>query len=126
MADDYVDVDYELWKRGYRINGRNYSLNQFYEELESIGLSFDELFERMLRDFPERFIDEAAEEERFRKENEPKVREIFEKNFRGKTFADIRNDEALLDLWGFYSDYHKDVFGYRPHAVVCGVYVSPY
>lgn len=28
--------------------------------------------------------------------------------------------------WDFYSDWHKDVYGYRPHGRVCGVYVSPY
>lgn len=28
--------------------------------------------------------------------------------------------------WGFYSDWHKDVYGYRPHGNVCGVYVNPY
>ena len=30
------------------------------------------------------------------------------------------------DSWEFYSDWHKDVFGYRPHGYVCGVYVRPY
>lgn len=27
--------------------------------------------------------------------------------------------------WGWYSDWHKDVYGYRPHGHVCGVYVNP-
>lgn len=30
------------------------------------------------------------------------------------------------DSWDFYSDWHKDVFGYRPHGYVCGEYVRPY
>ena len=30
------------------------------------------------------------------------------------------------DSWGFYSDWHKDEYGYRPHGHVCGVYVEPY
>lgn len=30
------------------------------------------------------------------------------------------------DDWGFYSDWHKDVYGYRPHGMVCGVYVNPH
>ena len=30
------------------------------------------------------------------------------------------------DSWSWYSDWHKDVFGYRPHARVCGEYVRPY
>ena len=32
------------------------------------------------------------------------------------------NDES----WSFYSDWHKDIFGYRPHARVCGEYAKPY
>ena len=28
--------------------------------------------------------------------------------------------------WGWYSDWHKDLYGYRPHGHVCGVYVNPY
>ena len=28
--------------------------------------------------------------------------------------------------WGYYSDWHKDVYGYRPHGHVCGVYVNPW
>ena len=30
------------------------------------------------------------------------------------------------DSWSFYSDWHKDVFGYRPHGMVCGEYVRPW
>lgn len=30
------------------------------------------------------------------------------------------------DSWSFYSDWHKDVYGYRPHGKVCGEYVRPY
>ena len=29
------------------------------------------------------------------------------------------------DTWSFYSDWHKDVYGYRPHGIVCGVYINP-
>lgn len=28
--------------------------------------------------------------------------------------------------WDWYSDWHKDVFGFRPHGMVCGQYVSTY
>ena len=30
------------------------------------------------------------------------------------------------DSWSFYSDWHKDVYGYRPHGRVCGVYINPH
>ena len=38
------------------------------------------------------------------------------------------NEEILQGKgdWDWYSDWHKDVFGYRPHGKVCGKYVSPY
>lgn len=68
----------------------------------------------------------AVIDDEFRAENEVKVRAIFKKYFEGKTWDEIRNDQKLYDKWGFYSDYHKDCFGYRPHGVVCGVYVSPW
>ena len=30
------------------------------------------------------------------------------------------------DSWSWYSDWHKDAFGYRPHGRVCGEYVRPW
>ena len=30
------------------------------------------------------------------------------------------------DSLGWYSDWHKDLYGYRPHGHVCGTYVEPY
>lgn len=68
----------------------------------------------------------AETDNRYRKEQEPKIRKFFMENFNGKSWNDIKADEELYDNWGWYSDWHKDVFGYRPHDVVCGVYVSPY
>jgi len=26
--------------------------------------------------------------------------------------------------WDWYSDWHKDVFGFRPHGMVCGQYIN--
>lgn len=28
--------------------------------------------------------------------------------------------------WSFYSDWHKDIFGYRPHGKVFGEYINPH
>lgn len=28
--------------------------------------------------------------------------------------------------WSWYSDWHKDLYGYRPHGYVCGEYVNPH
>lgn len=68
----------------------------------------------------------VAEEERYFAENEPKLKAYFKENFEGKTWEEIRNDEELYDCWGYYSDWHKDVYGYRPHDIVCGTYVNPH
>lgn len=46
------------------------------------------------------------------------IRDYFEEHIKGGNYEP--------EEWGWYSDWHKDVFGYRPHAVVCGEYVSPY
>lgn len=66
------------------------------------------------------------QDRRFKERNEDKVQAMFDRYFKGKTWEEIRSSEELYDLWGSYSDYHKDVYGYRPHAVVCGEYVKPW
>lgn len=38
----------------------------------------------------------------------------------------IANGNPDPDRWSWYSDWHKDVYGYRPHGIVCGVYVNPH
>ena len=124
-----MDVEYELWERGYRINNKNFSINKFVEILnaeENERFLLEEILNNLLETNPDWFINIEEEEDKYREENEPKVREIFEKYFQGRTWEEIKNNEELYERWGFYSDYHKDVFGYRPHDIVCGVYVSPY
>lgn len=32
----------------------------------------------------------------------------------------------LSERWSSYSDWHKDVFGFRPHGMVCGEYINPH
>ncbi len=68
----------------------------------------------------------AVEDDEYREENEDKVRAFFKEHFEGKTWEEIRNNPELYDAWGYYSDWHKDCFGYRPHDIVCGVYVRPW
>lgn len=140
VQENMINIDYELWKQGYRcdykfqkeafedavnkLNSKNDPNSDDYDEVYEY--TFDDWFDEAFYRHPEWFIDEAAEEEAYRKENEPKVREFFDKYFKGKTWEEIESNEELYDAWGFYSDYHKDVFGYRPHAIVCGEYVKPY
>jgi len=30
------------------------------------------------------------------------------------------------ESFSFYSDWHKDLYGYRPHGYVCGEYINPH
>lgn len=54
--------------------------------------------------------------------------------------AEARSEEARLQAYfddhqangwtdddlSWYSDWHKDVYGYRPHGAVCGRYINPH
>ena len=43
-----------------------------------------------------------------------------------KFFASHEANGWDSDSWGMYSDWHKDIYGYRPHGHVCGIYVNPH
>ena len=53
-------------------------------------------------------LDTLANEEYAKKEL-PKITKYFNEYIKGKNRKDINDD-----LWYFYSDWHKDVFGFRP------------
>ena len=122
-----IDVGYELWNRGYRVNTKYFSEQDFVNRLNRLNktrsceIPFDMLFEAILLVEPRWLIDEAAEEEAYRLENEPKLRQYFFEHFYGKTWEEIDEND-----WQWYSDWHKDVYGYRPHGIVCGVYINPH
>ena len=61
------------------------------------------------------YIDNYEEHKKEQLSEEEKIRKYF-------------NEEILQGKgdWDWYSDWHKDVFGFRPHGMVCGHYVSPY
>jgi hypothetical protein len=86
---------------------------------------FDDLVD-IVMNHPAKQNEVLAEEQRWFNENEPKVKAFFKEHFEGKTWEEIRNDEELYDDWSWYSDYHKDVYGYRPHGIVCGEYINPH
>lgn len=53
-----------------------------------------------------------VQDERFRAENQADFDAFYEKHIKGKTWAEI-DPEA----WSFYSDWHKDMYGYRPKSI---------
>ena len=86
---------------------------------------FRELMDKMARnyDFCEDFTHEdyneyldlaAIEQKEYREANEQPLTEFFNKNIKGRKWEDINPHD-----WDTYSDWHKDVFGYRPKSLVC-------
>ena len=126
MENTYIDLGYEFWKKDYMfchgIKAETEALNQ-YRKMYAEGTvkNVDEYITWVLENNPDMVYNYVDEERRYREENEPKIREYFAKHFEGKTW-----DEIDPENWSFYSDWHKDVFGYRPHAIVCGEYVNPH
>lgn len=53
---------------------------------------------------------EAEEQERYREENEDKLWDFYRTYIEGKKASDIAPED-----WDWFSDYHKDVYGLRPH-----------
>jgi hypothetical protein len=124
---NYVDIGYELWKRGYplRRSGPSGQLEAYdlYLQMfdEGIIADVDGFLKWLLAHRPTMVYNQVEEDEKYRRENEPLIRKYFAEHFEGKPWEQIEPER-----WSFYSDWHKDVFGYRPHAIVCGVYVNPH
>ena len=121
-----IDLGYEFWDRDYMFRGSINGEREAYKlwiELYEAGTvkSIDEFLTWMLNNKPEMIYNHIEEDMRYRAENEPKIREYFAKYIAGRTFSQIDPND-----WQFYSDWHKDVFGYRPHGIVCGEYINPH
>lgn len=54
----------------------------------------------------------AILDERYREENQSAFDAFYAKHIEGKSWEEI-DPEA----WDFYSDWHKDMYGFRPHHV---------
>ena len=124
--NQYIDLGYEFWNRGFMfrncVTGET-EAHKLYHELLNAGTinNVVDFLDWVLENRPEMIYDYVAEERRYREENEPKIREFFAKHIEGKTWEEIDPE-----CWGSYSDWHKDVFGYRPHGIVCGEYINPH
>ena len=119
-----IDLGYEFWDRDYMfrgsINGEREAYNLWIELYEAGTVkSVDEFLAWMLENRPEMIFNHVEEDLNYRKSNEPKIREYFAEHFEGRTWNTIDPED-----WSFYSDWHKDVFGYRPHGIVCGEYIN--
>lgn len=59
--------------------------------------------------YDEYFELSAIEQEEYRERALPEITKYFEEHIKGKSWEEIDQD-----CWGWYSDWHKDVFGFRP------------
>ena len=83
--------------------------------------SVEEFIEWFLDNEPDKVYDYREADRKYKEDNEPKIHKYFAEHFEGKTWEEIDPD-----LWQCYSDWHKDVFGFRPHGIVCGEYINPH
>lgn len=51
-------------------------------------------------------------DERYREENQSAFDAFYEKHIKGKAWKEIEPE-----AWQFYSDWHKDMYGYRPKVI---------
>lgn len=114
MRADGNTVNVEPWKdNSYFVYYGKCGMTKIYKDLDAVV--------EALISYPADADALMKEEDSYRAENEPKLRAYFAEHFADKTWEEIDGDE-----WSWYSDWHKDVFGYRPHGIVCGEYINPY
>ena len=111
----YDDVGYMLWEMGYRAVNRQVE-KDIVEMLEDVHPTrVKNTLAKLIEAIPYWFIDEIEEQEAYVEENLPKLNEYYSTHFANKTRAEILASEELMSHWDFYSDWHKDVHGFRPH-----------
>jgi hypothetical protein len=54
----------------------------------------------------------AILDERYRAENQASFDAFYEKHIKDKTWEEIDKE-----TWDFYSDWHKDMYGFRPRTI---------
>lgn len=54
----------------------------------------------------------AILDERYRAENQASFDAFYEAHIKGKAWEEIDQDD-----WQFYSDWHKDMYGFRPKSI---------
>lgn len=54
----------------------------------------------------------AEQDERYRERNQAAFNSFYEKHIKGKRWEEINQAD-----WDFYSDWHKDMYGYRPRTI---------
>lgn len=85
-------------------------INSRINELSTIlNGNMDDSWDKAYKEYSELT---AILDERYRAENQTSFNAFYEKHIKGKTWEEI-DQEA----WDFYSDWHKDMYGYRPRTI---------
>ena len=62
--------------------------------------------------YDEYFLLSAIMDERYRMENQEKFDAFYNEHIKGKSWEEIHPQD-----WQYYSDWHKDMYGFRPRHV---------
>ena len=89
----------------------NTEINKRIRELSDIldGYPVDKVWDEAYKEYCELT---SILDERYREENQAKFDSFYEKHIKGKTWEEIDPDD-----WQFYSDWHKDMYGFRPKFI---------
>ena len=88
----------------------NEEINARVNELSNIlNGAIDDGWDKAYKEYSEL---RAIQDERYRAENQDAFNAFYEKNIKGRSWEEI-DPEA----WQFYSDWHKDMYGYRPRTI---------
>ena len=80
------------------------------QELAEIRKAMSEMNTEYVNEHWDRYLElEAIEQKEYTEREEPKLQKFYDKHIKGKSFDEIDPED-----WEFYSDWHKDIFGYRP------------
>ena len=88
-----------------QINNKIRELGDILECISPMDDKWDEIY----KEYSELNI---ISDERYKEENQKDFDNFYNKNIKGKKWEEI--DE---DLWSFYSDWHKDMYGFRPKKI---------
>lgn len=104
-SDDELDAIYRRLSKPVGISPMDKTFAGFYSKKQSKAIQ--DLYWLVSNEIDNRYSNA----------HEGELIAYFNKWFRGKTIEEIRADEELSERWNFYSDFHKDVYGYRPRSV---------
>ena len=87
------------------LNDRTDELSKILDTCTASDPRWDEAYD-------EYFTIRAIQQDRYRRENQTEFDAFYEEHIKGKKWEEIDPDD-----WSWYSDWHKDMYGYRPRTI---------